>query len=189
MKKLIAILTLFVASLFIVYPQSKSKVTYVDSLKSVTVDVSIDANKKTVTDPVQTLFTEALNNQTEVQKISTEYLDTLTSILTTYTTNVEAKNKSDCEPVTTKFGYNTQAIKKILKTELWLDILVLLVSIVYLIYINNQLSKRDTAENILIKGLLYLTIGVISAFLLRWLLILVFNSGYFYIKELTALYT
>jgi hypothetical protein len=190
MKKLIAILTLFIASLFIVYPQSKSQVTYVDTLKSVTVSVSTDVNKqKPVIDPMQVQFAKSLDTQITVQKQVSGNLDTLTSVLADYVQEVEAKNKDDSVPLMEKLGYDSQDVKKILKTERWLDLLVLLLTILYLAFINNQLSKRDYAENVLIKGLIYLTIGGISVFVLRWLLILIFNSGYFYIKELIALYT
>jgi hypothetical protein len=188
MKKLIAILTLFVFSLFITNAQQNSQVTYVDTLKSVTVNVSTDVNKKVV-DPVQSLFAESIENQKAAQIATKEYLDTLTSLATMYINNIEAKNKSDSESITTKFGYTNTNVKQILKTERWFNILLILLGIIYLMFVYNKLRRRDYLENIVGKTIIFLLIGIIGFLLLQQLFQLLFNPGYFFMQNFIALYT
>jgi hypothetical protein len=188
MKKLIAILTLFAFSLFMA--EGQSRITYIDTIKSVQVNVSTEVNKsKPIEDPVQTLFATALENQKDAQKTTKEYLDTLTTVLTTYVNNIEARNKEGSHPISYKFGYDTEDVKLIIRKERWLNFITIALAFIYLLYVNSQLNKRDILENLLGKALIYIGVGIFAYLAARWLLILLFNPGYFMIRELIALYT
>jgi hypothetical protein len=190
MKKLIAILFLFVFSLFVA--NSQSKVMFVDSLKTVTVNVSTDDVKQqvTTTDNLQLQLAKSVDSQTTVNQSLSESIIQFTSAVNGYTQAVEEKNKSDSQPFLDKFNYSLQDVKKSLRKERWLNFTIAFTILFYMIYAYRQLfNRRDSADNLLIKALIYIITGVSVYFVLKWFLTLLFNPTYFFIKELIALYT
>lgn len=189
MKKLISILFLFVLSLFITNGQ-QSKTTYVDTLKSVIVNISTESKKQlSTTENLQVLLEKSVDNQTTATEALVNGVAGLEYSINGYKQEIEERNKNDGKLLSDKFNYTPEQVKKVISTERWLNLFTILLCILYIMYVNRELSFRDTKEAILIRMVLYVTMGIISYFLIISALTLLFNKDYFIIRQLMDLYT
>lgn len=201
MKKLISILFLAVLSLFIVNSQ---KITYVDSLKSVTVNVSTDVKKQASTiDNIQLQLAKSIDSQVYTNESVVEGLNQLTSLADVYTKEIEKHNKSDGQLITDKFDYTPQSIKKIIRTERWLNLITWILCAIYILYlVNTKISinikclapncNPDTQQVwpiLLIQCVANGLIVVFGFYFINNVLTLLFNGNYYVIQELINLYT
>jgi len=195
MKKFIAILLLFVAGLFISNAQQSNK--YVDTAKKDTVTINIIAdNQKQVNsvDNLQLQLTKSVDNQNIVTQSLSDALALIGSGITTVTKEIEERNKNDSQLITDKFNYTTQDVKKIIRTERWLNLITWILCVMYvlsLLTIKNafKLNTPQAWPVLLIQCLVWTGMSVFVFFLVYNLLTLIFNPNYYMIKELLNLYT
>jgi hypothetical protein len=189
MKKIISLLFLFAFSLFMV--NSQSKITYIDSLKSVTVSVSTDTKKQLDTQKdLQSQFAKVVDSQTVVNEDLSNGIDTLVAYIDMYTEEVEQRNKNDSQLLTDKFNYSSERVKHVIKIERWLNFITLLLVLIYLSFVYQQLNtRRSDYEHIFSRALLYIILGALIFIVVQNLLTLLFNGDFYVIKELITLYT
>jgi hypothetical protein len=189
MKKFIGILLLFVMSLFI--GKAQNKIMYVDSLKSVTVSVSSDTEKQTkAVNDLQLQFAKAVDSQTTVNGQLKEAFVSLDSGLTSYRQVIEERNKSDTKLITDVFSYTPERVKQVMRKERWLNFILSLFGIVYVVSVLSQMSgKYSVRDMVAIRLAFYLLYGIAMFIILYSLLTLLFNGDYYVIKELMNLYT
>jgi hypothetical protein len=184
MKKLIAILLLFVGSLFIV--NSQNKVTYVDTLKSVSVTVSTDETKKVPTiENMQLQLIKSVESQVSVNQSLVEGINSLSLTVGNFTREIEQKNKNDSQPFMT-LGYNNEQVNKYIKRARWVNIISVVLAIFYVWFVIWQLRIRDNKDILFARASLWAIFGVSGFFLIQWLLNLIFNPGYYFIKDYIA---
>lgn len=184
MKKLIAILLLFVSSLFIV--NSQNKVTYVDSLKTVTVTVSTDETKKVPTiENMQLQLIRSVESQVSVNQTLVEGLKSLSLTVENFTREIEQKNKNDTQPFMA-LGYNNEQVNTYIKRARWVNIVSVVLAFFYVWFVTWQLRIKDRADILLYRALIWALYGVAGFFLIQWLLNLIFNPGYYFIKNYIA---
>lgn len=190
MKKFIGIILLFVLSLFI--GQAQDKVMYVDSLKSVTVNVNnsdTEKQAKAVND-LQLQFAKVVDSQTAVNDKLKDAFVSLDSGLTTYRQVIEERNKSDTKLITDEFNYSADKVKQVIKRERWLNVLLCILGIFYILFVVNQLAGKYNNLGLWnLKIVFYLLYGIAIFWTLSKLLTLIFNGDFYVIKELMKLYT
>lgn len=191
MKKLISILFLFVFSLFMV--NSQPKITYVDSLKSVNISISTDTKKQlTATDNLQLQLARVVDNQTIVNKELSSGIAWLVSGVNVFTTEIEKRNKSDGQIITNKFNYTPESIKKIIRTERWLNLITWILVLMYTLYVINAKTNWKTQQVwpvLLIQCIFNYILVIFGYFFIQNILTLIFNGDYYILKELINMYT
>jgi len=192
MKKVITMLLMM--GIFLLSAKSQSNVTYVDSIKTVKVEVSTNLKKQ------QDLETWTLKNASATQlQLSTvisnqqETNANLSNAVNILSDQIKQKNKNDSKFVTDLFGYNTDNVKHSIKIERWLNFTTIMVMIIYLfsvLTINGMFNYRGhmSLPALKIRMILYTGLGIIYYLLLKHLLTYIFNGDYFVIKELMKLY-
>jgi len=193
MKKTLSILFLFVFSLFLTMGQTKVTTEYVDSVKSVNVNVAVDNVKKqqATENKLQLQLSTVVDNQLSLERYLTDAIVSLNSGIVGYTKEVEIRNKADSKTVLDKFGYTPSDVEHTIRKELRLNFILGLFSLVYLLYITFQFNKEGafSLSFFTVKLTFLLTYGFVGFFILKWLLTLIFNGDFYVIKELIKIST
>jgi hypothetical protein len=203
MKKFIAILCLFVGSLFLTAAQQDdNKYVNVDKKDTLTINVIADNSKQTLKDTqdLSSQFTKIVGNQTTVNQSLSEVLSTLSTGITSYTKEIEERNKSDGVLIDT-YNFTSSEINNIIRTERWLLFITWLLTFALVLWIANDkiyIKKQSSNANLdtaqvwpilLIQCLVYGAWLVFMFYLIRNVLTLLFNGQYYVIKELISLYS
>lgn len=187
MKKIVAVLLLFVSTIFIALTQPRVT-TYVDSMKAVTVNVTSE-NKKPVIDNLQLQLIDVVKANTATSLVVSESIANLNLGVTAFVREIEKRNKNDGALFISKFNYSTESIKKIIRVERWLNFLTYIFGAIYLLYIFTELNKkRWTMDGLIATTIVYYISGILLVFIVSKLLTLIFNGDYYVIKELITLY-
>lgn len=180
--------------IFLLSVKSQSNVTYVDSIKTVKVEVSTDLKKQ------QDLEKLTLQNASTTQlQLSTlignqqETNASLSNAVNILSDQIEQRNKNDSKFVTDMFGYDTNKVKHSIKIERWLNFTTIIVMIIYLFSVlatNGMFNYKGhlSLSAFKMRMLLYTGLGIVYYLLLKNLLTYVFNGDYFVVKELMKLY-
>lgn len=210
MKKLLGIVLLLILPLFFV--NSQSEVKYIDSLKSVQVNVISNnpiaqpakkavVSRSTTSNNSQQLLTKAIDNQSIVNMTLAKSINNITDNVSDYIKQVEKRNKSSDSPalITDSFDYSPQKVKHTIKIERWLNFITWILCAIYIIWTFNvkiTLRRKDNEElpeglfgsMVLSQTILQIAVWVFVFFFLRSILTLIFNGDFYVIKELINMY-
>ena len=210
MKKLLGIILLLILPLFMV--SSQSEVKYIDSLKSVQVNVISNnpiaqparkavVSKSTTSINSQQLLTKAIDNQSIINLALAKGINSVADNISDYTKQIEERNKSSDLPalITDSFGYSPQKVKHTIKIERWLNFITWILCAMYIIwtfnvritlkYKNNEgLPDSLFGSMVVSQTLLQIIVWVFVFFFLRNVLTLIFNGDFYVIKELINMY-
>jgi hypothetical protein len=210
MKKLLGIIFLLILPLFMA--SSQSEIKYIDSLKSVQVNVISNnpfaqpahkavVSKSTTSNNSQQLLTKAVDNQSIVNIALAKSITNITDNISDYIKQIEERNKSSDPPalITDSFGYSPQKVKHTIKIERWLNFITWILCAVYIIwtfnvkitlkYKNNEgLPDGLFGSMVTSQTLLQIVVWVFVFFFLRSILTLLFNGDFYVIKELINMY-
>jgi len=197
MKKLIAILFLFVSSLLIGSSQN-TETNYVDTLKKVTVSVTSDTKQQiAATNNLQKQLIKVIDSQITVNDKLKEGITGLMSEVSTYNKEIEKRNKSDGKLITDKFNYPIDKVKHTIRIERWLNFITWIVCAIYILYLINSKSVFSYATYgdgkrwpiLLVQCLIHSLLAIFAFYFVLNVLTLLFNGDYYIIKELLSLYT
>jgi hypothetical protein len=194
MKKLLAILGLFLLPLLIFGQKERAHIEYAktfDSTATVTLNI-VAENKKQATsvDLIQSLLPQAIENQTVVSKELVNTLSSTGQAISAYTQEIEKHNKDDSQLVTDKFKFSTQRVQQAIRVERWLNFSTLFLTIIVAFAVWwLRAPFAGSLGSITFKLAFYTALTALSYYVTLKLLTLLFNGDYYVIKELTHLYT
>lgn len=195
MKKFIAIISVFILSLFIAKSQDTNR--FVDTNKKDTVTINIIAENKSqvATKDLQTLIAEVNNSKIVDSGTVSGLLTSISSGIESVIKEVEKRNKSDGTLITDKFNYNKEEVKSAIKKQRWIHFITWFTILIYIIAVIQVKGAFRYGDNgkpwpiLLIQCLLWTVLGIVYFLIVQNLLTLIFNGKYFVLKELINLYT
>lgn len=190
MKKLISLICLFVFSLFIA--NSQPNITYVDTIKSVSVSISSDSKQNLTLQDLQLQFIKAAGVQAMTNCVMSGSIKDLQSEVNITNQKIEERNKSDSKLITDIFNYTPQEVKQVIRKERRLNFILYILSVFYIVWATSTLSGKYRQSDYFMfymKMIFYTVYGIVVFLLLRILMSLIFNGDFYVIKELMNLYT
>jgi len=189
MKKLIAILLLFIgSSLFVSKGQSIN--TSLKDTVTINVIAKNDKQSSSITSLNSSLL-EIVNSQTVTYNSLIGAFNDLSSEVNAITREVEIRNKSDGKNfVTNYFNYSQEDVKHKIRLDRWLNFTSLCIGFIYIfVFFWNGSYSQGTASTLFFKAFFHIFAGILLYLFVLKTLTIIFNGDYYVIKELIKLYS
>ena len=183
--------------LFIPYLSGQTQKAYADVRKTtfkdtLTLNIVTESKKQLVAnEKMQAQLVKAVDNQSSLNQVVGNAISALNTGLSSFTKQIEERNKNDSRLITDVFNYSPERVRKVIKIERWLNFITILFAWFFIAwsFTGESLSVRYTADTAIVKLIFALSLTVAFSYLFLKLITLLFNGDYYVIKELITLYT